>query len=74
MGHSADDAVHKIPRKMKIALISRISCKYQCWFNSKSSMELDKKKIDVIILVQCPLRKGKSIRGKMSFLLVFIAK
>ena len=52
MGHSGDDAVHKIPHKMRTH--------WQNWleilvlFDLKSSIELDYTEIDVI-LVQCPL-------------------
>ena len=55
MGHSGDDAVHKIPRKMKC--IGRISWKFWYWINLKFSIELDVKKI--FILVQCPFKRNK---------------
>ena len=44
MGHSADDAVHKIPHKMKMFWQNQLKI---FSFNLKSSIELDIKKIDL---------------------------
>ena len=38
MGHSGDDAVHKIPHKRKTHWQNQI---YWYWFNLKSSIEFD---------------------------------
>ena len=51
MGHSEDDAIHKIRHKMETHRQNQL--KLSVFVNLKSSIESDMKKIDVI-LVQYP--------------------
>ena len=50
MGHSADDAVHKIPHKIKKKPIGRISWNFRYYFDLQSFIEFDIKKIDVTLV------------------------
>ena len=52
MGHCEDDAVHKIPHKMKTHWQNQL--KFWYWFNSKSSIELEMK-IYMLYLSNAPL-------------------
>ena len=54
MGHSGDDAVHKIPRKMKTHWQNHLKISVLIWFNILYRIRY--KKIDVI-LVQCPFNR-----------------
>ena len=51
MGHSEDDAVHKIPHKVKMHWQSQLKISVLIWFNILYRIRY--KKIDVT-LVQCP--------------------
>ena len=44
MGHSEDDAVHKIPHKMKTHWQNQLVISVLILFNLKSSIELDTKR------------------------------
>ena len=53
MGHSKDDAVHKIPHKMKMHRQNQLTVSVLAYFKILNRIRC--KKID-IIRVQCPLK------------------
>ena len=60
MGHSRDDAVHKIPHKMKTPWQNQL--KFSVLISFKILYRIRYKKIDVI-LVQCPFNDNKIFQG-----------
>ena len=54
MGHSDNDAVHKIPHKMKTHWQNQLEFRY--WFNLYSSMDLDIERL-MLYLSNAPLMK-----------------
>ena len=63
MGHSEDDAVHKIPHKLKTHWQNQLKILVLVWF--KVLYGIRHKKIDVI-LVQCPFNKKKKKKKKIA--------